>query len=96
MAEGKIRINLSIAGKNYPMTIDAANEELYRVAAKRINDKVTEYSRIPKLDLQDRLALAALSYSILALNTEQSSALGNEDIEALSDIERRIRNYIKV
>lgn len=95
MAEGKIRINLSIAGKNYPMTIDAANEELYRVAAKRINDKVTEYSRIPKLDLQDRLALAALSYSILALNTEQSSALGNEDIEALSDIERRIRNYIK-
>ncbi len=77
------------------MTIDAANEELYRVAAKRINDKVTEYSRIPKLDLQDRLALAALSYSILALNTEQSSALGNEDIEALSDIERRIRNYIK-
>lgn len=78
------------------MTIDAANEELYRVAAKRINDKVTEYSRIPKLDLQDRLALAALSYSILALNTEQSSALGNEDIEALSDIERRIRNYIKV
>ena len=78
------------------MTVDAANEELYRVAAKRINDKVTEYSRIPKLDLQDRLALAALSYSILALNTEQSSALGNEDIEALSDIERRIRNYIKV
>ena len=42
MAEGKIKINLSIAGRLYPMTIDAANEELYREAAKRLNDKITE------------------------------------------------------
>ena len=48
MAEGKIKINISIAGKSYPMTIDQANEELYRVAAKRLNEKITEYSRIAK------------------------------------------------
>ncbi|MBQ1173734.1 MAG: cell division protein ZapA, partial [Alistipes sp.] len=42
MAEGKIKVNISIAGKSYPMTIDAANEELYRVAAKRLNEKITE------------------------------------------------------
>ena len=95
MAEGKIKINTSIAGKSYPMTIDAANEELYRVAAKRLNEKITEYSKIPKFDIQDRIAMAALRYSIIALTTEQSSSLGDDDVEELHAIEERIRKYIK-
>jgi cell division protein ZapA len=95
MAEGKIKVNISIAGKSYPMTIDAANEELYRVAAKRLNEKITEYSRIPKFDIQDRIAMAALRYSIIALTTEQSSSLGDDDVEELRAMEERIRKYIK-
>lgn len=95
MAEGKIKINISIAGKSYPMTIDAANEELYRVAAKRLNEKITEYSKIPKFDIQDRIAMAALRYSIIALTTEQSSSLGDDDVEELHAIEERIRKYVK-
>jgi cell division protein ZapA len=95
MAEGKVKINLSIAGRSYPMTIDAANEELYREAAKRLNEKITEYSRIAKLDIQDRIAMAALRYSILALTTEHSSSLGDEDVEELRKIEERIRGYVK-
>ena len=95
MADGKIKINLSIAGRSYPMTIDAANEELYREAAKRLNEKITEYSRIAKLDIQDRIAMAALRYSILALTTEHSSSLGDEDVEELRKIEERIRGYVK-
>ena len=77
------------------MTIDAANEELYRVAAKRLNEKITEYSRIPKFDIQDRIAMAALRYSIIALTTEQSSSLGDDDVEELRAMEERIRKYIK-
>ena len=95
MAEGKVKINISIAGRSYPMTIDAANEELYRVAAKRLNEKITEYARIPKFDIEDRLAMAALRYSILALTTEQSAALGDGDIEELRAIEQLIRKYVK-
>ena len=95
MAEGKFKINLSIAGRSYPMTIDAANEELYREAAKRLNEKITEYSRIPKFDIQDRIAMAALRYSIIALTTEQSSSLGDDDVEELRAMEERIRKYIK-
>lgn len=95
MAEGKVKINLSIAGRSYPMTIDAANEELYREAAKRLNEKITEYSRIPKFDIQDRIAMAALRYSILTLTTEQNASMGDEDVEELRKIEERIRNYVK-
>ena len=95
MVDAKVKINISIAGRSYPMTIDAANEELYRVAAKRLNEKITEYARIPKFDIQDRLAMAALRYSILALTTEQSAALGDDDVEELRAIEQKIRQYIK-
>ena len=95
MADAKVKISISIAGRSYPMTIDAANEELYRVAAKRLNEKITEYARIPKFDIQDRLAMAALRYSILALTTEQSAALGDDDVEELRAIEQKIRQYIK-
>ena len=95
MAEGKVKINLSIAGRSYPMTIDAANEELYREAAKRLNEKITEYSRIAKFDIQDRIAMAALRFSIMALAAEQSTSMGDEDIEELRKIEERIRGYVK-
>ncbi len=95
MADAKVKISISIAGRSYPMTIDAANEELYRVAAKRLNEKITEYARIPKFDIQDRLAMAALRYSILALTTEQSAALGDDDVEELRAIEQMIRQYVK-
>ena len=95
MADGKIKINLSIAGRLYPITIDAEKEELYREAAKRLNDKITEYSRIPKFDVTDRLAMAALRYSILALTTEHTASLGDADVEELHAIETLIRNYVR-
>ena len=61
----------------------------------RLNDKEMEYSKIPKSDVTDRLALAALYYSMISLATEHSSQLGDADIEELHAIEERIRRYIK-
>ena len=77
------------------MTVDVANEELYRVAAKRLNDTISEFNRVPQFDSQDRLAMAALRYSILSLTSERNASLGDEDIEELEAIERRIRDYVK-
>jgi len=95
MADGKVKINLSIAGRSYPMTIVAADEVLYREAAKRLNEKISDYSKLANLDIQDRIALAALRYSILTLHAEHSSTLGDDDVEELHAIEERIRRYVK-
>lgn len=95
MAEGKIKIELSIAGRDYPMTIDVAKEELYREAASRLNAKVAEYSKVMRFDLQDRLAMTALLYTITTMTSNRDSSLGNADIEELHAIERRIKSYIK-
>ncbi len=77
------------------MTIDVAKEELYREAANRLNAKVTEYSKVTRFDLQDRLAMAALLYTITTMTSNRDSSLGNADIEELHAIERRIKSYIK-
>jgi cell division protein ZapA len=93
--DNKVKINISIAGKSYPMTVDAANEELYRVAAKRLDETVAEFNRVRQFDIQDRLAMAALRYAIKYLHSERSVSLGDEDIEELEALERRIRDYVK-
>ena len=95
MAEGKIKINLSIAGRSYPMSIEPEKEELYREAAKRLNAKIAECARVPNFDATDRLAMAALVITMLLLNTQQQSSLGDVDVEELHALEARIRNYIK-
>ncbi len=77
------------------MTIDVAKEELYREAANRLNAKVAEYSKVTRFDLQDRLAMAALLYTITTMTSDRDSSLGDADVEELHAIERRIKNYIK-
>ena len=91
----KVKINISIAGKSYPMTVDVANEELYRVAAKRLNETIAEFNRVPHFGSDDRLAMAALRYSILSLTSERNASLGDEDVEELEAITKLIRNYVK-
>lgn len=95
MAEGKIKITLSIAGENYPMAIDASKEELYREAARRLNAQIAEYAKVTKFGVKDRLAMAALAYSIKVVSYERESSLGDADMQELDAIEKRISSYIK-
>ena len=93
--DNKIKINISIAGKSYPMTVDVESEEHYRVAAKRLNEILAEFNRVPQFDSQDRLAMAAFHFSIRTLRAELNTSLGDEDREELDAITQRIRNYVK-
>lgn len=77
------------------MTVEAEKEELYREAARRLNEKIAEFSKVPKFDQFDRLAMAALRYSIISLTTEHTSSLGDADMEELNKLSNRISNYIK-
>jgi len=90
----KININLSIAGKSYPMSIEQEKEELYREAARRLNEKVREFTRVPSLDQTDRLAMAALRFSIVALSSERSGRLGSAETESLEALSQRLDSYL--
>lgn len=95
MAEGKIKINVSIAGRSYPMTIDASIEEVYREAARNLNQQISEYSKMANFDMQDRIALSAMRVSIKVLMYERNASLGDEDVEELRAIKELISSHIK-
>ena len=46
----KQSITLKIAGKQYPLSVDSRQEELYRLAEREINDR---FSRIEKAKFKD-------------------------------------------
>lgn len=65
--EEKLTINLNIAERYYPLTIDRSDEEKFRKAAKLINDKALQYKKLygssaNTMDGQDFLAMATLQF----------------------------------
>jgi cell division protein ZapA (FtsZ GTPase activity inhibitor) len=71
-------INVTIAERNYKLTIEKQEEEIVRKAAKLINDKIKEFaSNYAFKDKQDLLAMIALQYTSSALNYENSKTYNN-------------------
>jgi cell division protein ZapA len=57
----EISININIAGRKYPLTITASEEESVRAVSKMINEKLQNYNEQFSLkDNQDALAMFAL------------------------------------
>jgi cell division protein ZapA len=78
----EISINISIAGRKYPLTIQAKDEENIRAISKMINEKMQAYGEQFSLkDNQDALAMFAIELAteyqkislLLEANTEQTS-----------------------
>lgn len=91
----KLNITLSIAGKSYPMSVDAEKEELYREAARRLNNKIKEFTQVSSFKSDDCMAMAALRYSILALSAEQKGRLDDADTEAIAALSARLDEYMR-
>lgn len=91
----KLNITLSIAGQAYPMSVDSEKEELYREAARRLNNKIKEFSQVASFKLSDCVAMAALRYSILALSSEQKGRLDDADTAAIEALSARLDEYMQ-
>ncbi|MBR2443132.1 MAG: cell division protein ZapA [Rikenellaceae bacterium] len=88
----KLTITLKIAGGNYPFTIDAAEEELYRKAERLVAERMFDFNQI-NLPQKDQLALAALALGMENLRLKQTRSLG-EDLDRLSEVEERLDQYL--
>jgi len=69
------RITLKIAGREYPLTIDPAQEWEYRKAAREINELVALYSKRYSADMENYLAMAALQTAVTGIRTGMSESL---------------------
>ena len=88
MEKKKIRINIKIDGKNYPLIIDTEDEERHRLAAKRVNEIVRKYrEQFGDQDSKDILAMAAFQIALNGAELQQRNdkTLFIEELKNLND-----------
>lgn len=89
-------ISVTIAERNYRLTISRQEEEIVRKAVKLINDKIKEFANNYAFkDKQDLLAMIALQYTSNALNLEQTNGNNNSKLkEKLLDLDKVLDQHL--
>ncbi|MFW6257417.1 MAG: cell division protein ZapA [Prolixibacteraceae bacterium] len=88
MNKNQLRINIKIEGRVYPLKIDRQDEEKHRLAAKMVNETLTEYKKLFRdKDAQDVLAMTAfqLALSKTELLEQENKSLFIDEIKNLND-----------
>jgi hypothetical protein len=90
----KLTVKLKIADMEFPfLDLDSSEEELYRHAAKMVNEL---HSRVPKTTgwvAKQEFALVALQLAMENLRMKISRSLG-DDVDRLAEVERQLAEYI--
>ena len=92
--EEKQRIKVTIAERQYPLTIHPSEEESMRIAVARIREMVEFYkSKFKDRDVQDALSMSVLQFAVRLVKLEQNKELDNlvEDLKAL---DKQLGEYI--
>lgn len=89
--DNKLRIKISIADRVYPLTVDPAQEEGLRKAAKDIEGLVKQFEQNYAVrDKQDVLAMCALQFASQVEQKSIDKERANEDVrerlEALNEL----------
>ena len=97
MSEKPLNIKLDIAGKPYEMTINARNEEVYRLAAREINNRLAtaQQSRVDGFGVQDYLAIVAVDVVISNIRIERKNDVEDGDLKALSELAERLSKHLE-
>jgi cell division protein ZapA len=88
----ELSIKIKIADREYPMKVDAEDEEQIRLAGKKINEKIKLYrDQFGIDDKQDLLAMVAFDSLYEKIETEVSSASSGESaIDKINYLSRLI------
>lgn len=94
----KLRINLVIAGRSYPLSVkDTIEEEAMRKAAANINALIAQYEQSYAVnDKQDVLAMCALQFaakSELKVITEDYST--DEALQRLNELTHKVASHLE-
>lgn len=97
MAE-KLKINVVIAGRTYPLSVNNTNEEEgMRKAANSINKLISLYEQNYAVsDKQDVLAMCALQFaSKLEISALDKDTTSKEAIEKLNELTKLVNSHLK-
>lgn len=90
--KSQLSIKVTIAGRIYPLSIEADEEESVRKAAKMLNERINEYRKNYNIrDMQDLLVMAALPFAQQTVELEKISLNGEKSVtEKLQRIDKLI------
>ena len=94
----KLKINVVIAGRTYPLSVNNTNEEEgMRKAANSINKLITVYEQNYAVsDKQDVLAMCALQFaSKLEISAIDKDSTSIEAIEKLNELTKLVNTHLK-
>ncbi len=95
---GVFSISLTIAGRTYRLkNVDERKEEIYREAAKRINEKKNEYATtFSYKDSQDLLAMVAFHFATELLSYKEKTVIDDENlVEKLLEMDEKLSDYLE-
>jgi cell division protein ZapA len=97
MSERQLNIKLDIAGKPYELTINAQNEEVYRLAAREINNRMAsaQLARVDGFGVQDYLAMVAVDLMIANIRLERRNDVAEGEMKALVELAERLSNHLE-
>ncbi len=92
MSDAKLEIKLKVAGKRYPMKIDASLEEFYRLSERDVNRYLMNYmkDKIDGYNDQDYLALVALQLATANRLLLRNREVGGDEMQRLAALSAEI------
>jgi cell division protein ZapA len=93
----KIKVNVVIAGRTYPLSVENTNEEQgMRRAAKNINDLIAKFEQSYAVaDKQDVLAMSALQFASKSEIVSLTNAKENtEVINKINDLTNLLDKHL--
>lgn len=86
-SEESIKLEVTIAGRRYPLMINANEQERIHKVVKELNNAITEFKvRYNDKDTQDHMAMTLLT-TFNDLDKIRSASVENQAINKLTEIE---------
>ena len=88
MENNTFRIHIKIDNRTYPLDINRADEEMYRQAAKLVNETVVKYRKLfPDNDSKDILAMTSfqIALEVAELQNREDRSLFMDELRNLND-----------
>ena len=94
MEEEKQRIKITIAERQYPLTIHPSEEESMRIAVSKRREMVEFYkSKVKDRDVQDALSMSVLHFAVKMVKLEQNKEFESL-LEDLTVLDKQLDEYI--
>ena len=89
---GELSIKIRIAEREYPMRVDADEEELLRIAGRLVNERMKNYKdQFGIEDKQDLLAMVAFDSIVAKMRSEvETSGVNDQILAKISQLSSRI------